>query len=72
MFEALAVALPRGLEGKQALLAAWSGGAPVERTLVVPAQLGDLEVSFRVPFARAMAKAVFMGRRETGYDMDTK
>ena len=49
MFEALALALPRLLADSKALRAAWNGGAPIERTLVVPARLGDLEVSFRVP-----------------------
>jgi hypothetical protein len=51
--EALAHALPRVLREKKALLAAWSGGEPVARTLVVATHVGDVEVSLRVPYARA-------------------
>lgn len=50
--EAIALALPRVLEEKDALLAAWSGGEPVTRTLVVATQAGDVEVSLRVPCER--------------------
>jgi hypothetical protein len=32
------------------LLAAWNGGEPVARTLVVPTHVGDVEVSLRVPY----------------------
>ena len=38
---------------KQALLAAWNGGAPVERTLRVATQAGEIEVTLRVPYPRA-------------------
>lgn len=48
--EAIARALPKVLEEKEALLAAWKGGEPVERTLVVPTDAGDVEVSLRVPY----------------------
>ncbi|MBI4951260.1 MAG: hypothetical protein HY908_04450 [Myxococcales bacterium] len=48
--EALARALPRVLEDKTALLAAWSGGESVARTLSVPTHVGEVEVSLRVPY----------------------
>lgn len=50
--EAIARALPKVLEEKQALLAAWNGGEPVARTLVVATHAGDVEVSLRVPYER--------------------
>jgi hypothetical protein len=50
--EAIALALPTVLEDKEPLLAAWSGGEPVTRTLIVATQAGDLEVSLRVPYER--------------------
>ena len=48
--EAIALALAKVLKEKKTLLAAWNGGEPVARTLVVPTHVGDLEVSFRVPY----------------------
>jgi len=54
--EALALALPRLLEDKDALRAAWSGGEPFERTLVVETRSGDVEVSLRAPHGRAPAE----------------
>jgi hypothetical protein len=50
--EAIALALPRVLEEKTALLAAWNGGEPVARTLVVATQAGDVEISLGVPYER--------------------
>ncbi|MCC6646033.1 MAG: hypothetical protein IT374_10735 [Polyangiaceae bacterium] len=50
--EAIALALPRVLEEKEALLAAWNGGAPVRRTVVVATHTGDLEVSIGAPCER--------------------
>jgi hypothetical protein len=52
LVEAIALALPAVLEEKKALLAAWNGGEPVARTLVVATQAGDLEVSLGVPYER--------------------
>lgn len=48
--EAIALALPKVLEEKKALLAAWNGGDPVARTLVVATHAGDVEVSLRAPY----------------------
>ena len=50
--EAIALALPKVLKEKKALLAAWNGGEPVARTLVVATHAGDVEVSLRVPYER--------------------
>jgi predicted pyridoxine 5'-phosphate oxidase superfamily flavin-nucleotide-binding protein len=50
--EAIALALPKLLEEKNALLAAWNGGEPVARTLIVATHTGDVEVSLRVPYER--------------------
>jgi hypothetical protein len=50
--EAIALALPKVLKEKKALLAAWSGGEPVARTLRVATHAGDVEVSLRVPYER--------------------
>jgi hypothetical protein len=50
--EAIALALPEVLEDEEALLAAWNGGEPVARTLVVPTHSGDLEVSLCAPYER--------------------
>jgi hypothetical protein len=47
--EAIALALPKVLKEKKALLAAWNGGEPVVRTLLVPTHTGDVEVSLRAP-----------------------
>jgi hypothetical protein len=49
---ALALALPKAIEEEKALLAAWNGGEPVARTLVVATHAGDVEVSLRVPYER--------------------
>lgn len=46
--EALALALPRLLEEKELLLAAWSGGEAVARKLSVATHAGATEVSFEV------------------------
>ena len=51
--EAIALALAEVLAQAQALLAAWSGGATVERTLSVRTHGGDLEVRIRVPYEPA-------------------
>lgn len=48
--EAIALALPKVLEEKKALLAAWNGGEPVARTLLVATHAGDVEVSLRAPY----------------------
>lgn len=48
--EAVALALPALLAEKEAVVAAWSGGAPVERTVRVATHAGELEVRFRVPY----------------------
>ena len=50
--EAIALALPNVLKEKKALLAAWNGGDPVARTLVVATHVGDVEVSLRAPYER--------------------
>jgi len=50
--EAIALALPKVLAEKKALLAAWTGGEPVARTLVVATHAGDVEVSLRAPYER--------------------
>jgi len=47
--EALALALPRVLAEKKALLSAWKGGEPVSRTLSVRTHVGDIAVTLRVP-----------------------
>lgn len=47
--EALGLALPRLLEEKAALMAAWDGGEPVARTISVVTHAGELEVLLRVP-----------------------
>lgn len=51
--EAIAQALPQLLVEKDALLAAWNGGAAVVRTLRVTTSAGDLEVTLRVPYAQS-------------------
>lgn len=48
--EAIAFAIPLFLKEKKAILAAWNGGEPVERTLVVETHVGDVEISLRVPY----------------------
>jgi hypothetical protein len=48
--EALALALPHVLEERQALLAAWDGGAPLARTLAVKTHAGEIEVTLRAPY----------------------
>jgi hypothetical protein len=50
--EAIALALPKLLKEKKALLAAWNGGEPVARTLIVATHTGDVAVSLRVPYER--------------------
>jgi hypothetical protein len=50
--EAIALALPRVLKENKVLLAAWNGGEAVSRTLCVPTHVGEVEVSFRVPYVR--------------------
>ncbi|MEZ4364378.1 MAG: hypothetical protein R3B48_29655, partial [Kofleriaceae bacterium] len=49
---AIALALTKVVEDKDALDAAWNGGEPVTRTLVVTTHAGDVEVSLRAPYAR--------------------
>lgn len=51
--EAIALALPKVLEDEKALLAAWNGGEPALRTLLVATHAGDVEVSLRVPYERS-------------------
>lgn len=54
--EAIALALPRVLSEKKALLAAWNGGEPVARTVTVRTHSGDIEVTLRVPYEEAAAQ----------------
>ncbi len=73
--EAIALALPKVLAEKKALLAAWHGGEPVARTLVVATHAGDVEVSLRVPYERAPSEDtpphdVLAGLFELGQDSD--
>lgn len=73
--EAIALALPKVLEEKTALLAAWNGGEPVVRKRVVPTHVGDIEVSLRVPHGRAPVEYepphdVLAGLFELGEDRD--
>ncbi len=51
--EAVALALPTVLKEKKQLLAAWNGGEPVARTLLVSTYAGELEVTLRAPYMRA-------------------
>lgn len=51
--EAIALALPRVLSEKKALLAAWNGGEPVSRTVSVRTHSGDIDVTLRVPYEQA-------------------
>lgn len=51
--EALARALPKVLEPRRPLLAAWDGGDPVARTVEVATHLGDVEVAMLVSYGRA-------------------
>jgi hypothetical protein len=66
--EAIALALPKLLEEKQALLTAWEGGEPVTRTLVVATHAGEVEVSLRFPYQQesgeydVLAEFVELGR----------
>jgi hypothetical protein len=53
--EALALALPKVLKEKTALLAAWHGGETVSRTLSVHTHAGDIEVLLRVPYEQETA-----------------
>lgn len=48
--EAIALALPKVLAERKVLLAAWNGGKPVARTLVVATNAGDVEISLRAPY----------------------
>jgi hypothetical protein len=48
--EAVSRALAEVLVEKQALCAAWSGGAPFSRSLSVHTHVGDLEVTLRAPY----------------------
>ena len=71
--EAIALALPEVLEKKKALLAAWTGGKAVSRTVSVATHAGALEVSLRVPYERARSEYappydVPAGLRELGQD----
>ncbi len=50
--EAIALALPKVLKEKKALLTAWNGGEAVARTLLVPTHVGDVEVSLRAPYEK--------------------
>jgi len=49
-------ALPKLLEEKKALLAAWNGGEAIARTLLVSTHVGDVEVSLRAPYEREPAR----------------
>jgi len=53
--EAIALALPKVLKEKQALLAAWNGGETVSRALSVHTHAGDIEVLLRVPYEQDTA-----------------
>ena len=48
--EAIARALAEVLSEEEALRAAWNGGEPVARTLVVSTHAGDFEIALRVPY----------------------
>ena len=50
LMEAIALALPEVLYSKKALLEAWDGGEPISRSISVPAHVGNLEVTLRVPY----------------------
>ncbi len=50
--EAIALALTKLLKEKKALLAAWTGGEPIARTLRVATHLGDVEVTLCAPYER--------------------
>jgi len=52
IFEAIARAVPRILEDREPVLAAWSGGPLFSRTLSVPTRTGDLEIAFHAPHAK--------------------
>lgn len=71
--EAVALALPDVLSEKKALIAAWSGGEPVSRTVRVRTYSGDIEVKLRAPYERAPAQHeppsdVLAGLRELAQD----
>jgi len=53
--EAISLALPRLLAEKEALSAAWNGGAPLARTLSVKTHAGEIEVTFRAPYEEPKA-----------------
>jgi hypothetical protein len=57
MAEAISLALPQVLSEKQALLAAWKGGARVARTLSVPTHAGDVEVTLSAPHESPRAES---------------
>jgi Domain of unknown function (DUF6930) len=53
MAAAIALALTNVLAEKKALRAAWKGGEPVSRTLLVDTHQGELEVTLCAPYMRA-------------------
>lgn len=75
MAEAIALALPKVLAEKKALLSAWSGGKPVSRTLSVSTHAGDVEITLRAPHEREpvpprdVLAEIFRGGRGSGLKM---
>ena len=51
--EAIALALPKVLLEKEVLSAAWDGGVPLARALVVNTYAGQIEITLRAPYAEA-------------------
>lgn len=71
--EAIALALPKAIEGKEELMAAFNDGESFDRTIVVATHAGDVEVSFRAPYDRApvvheLLDQVFENLFELGQD----
>ena len=56
IIEAVSRAVLRLLEDKDAVLAAWADGAACARTLSLPTQVGDLEVTIQAPHPKKAAE----------------
>ncbi len=54
--EVIAVALPKVLLEKETLSAAWDGGAPLARTLLVNTYAGEMDITIRAPYAEAPSR----------------